>query len=813
VSDSRRLAPALYAVVGAGFTAAVLLGWDRASAAGLGVGVFALVVCGWHLRAAGRRAAAERQDRLVRDARLEGLESRVNEIELVVRCDGTIVHANDRALAAYGYAREELAELDVRDLREPETRHVVPAQLAQVAALGETRFESVHVRKDGTRFPVEVSSRTFDVNGETLVHSLVLDLTEQRQREEQLRVNAALVSQMQEAVITTGLDLRVRSWSGAAEAIYGFTAGEAIGRDVASLVQPELPASDAVGFAAGLARAGAVRVLARQRRKDGSPIYVDASTAALRAPDGSVSGYLAVVRDVTEQRHAERKLRRSEERLRLALAAGAHVAWEWDVEHDVFTHGPGWPEMLGARPDAVPDTIDGWRGVVHPEDLAMAWADLNDCVEGRTEEYRAKYRVRTASGQLRWIRSQARATRRDGTGRALRLVGTRTDITETEELNRRLLEATRLASVGTLASGVAHEINNPLAYVSANVDHALDLLAARGSRLDEATAGELHALLTDAREGSQRIAAIVRAMRSLGRPDRPDPASDVDVRGELLSAIQMVRNQLVQRAALQIELPESLPRVRSRSSELGRVFLNLLVNAAQALPGSASQEHRIEVRGRAVDGSVVVEVGDSGCGLTDEVRARMFDAFFTTKPVGEGTGLGLTIAKSIVDAAGGRIEVEARKPRGTVFRVVLPASRASAASPAGAPRATVDPARRRVMVVDDEPGVRRSLVRMLTRQHEVVAAESGEDALRLIARDPAWDAILCDLMMSGMDGIALHGALASRHPALLRRLAFVTGGVFGERVTAFLAEHPVIVVPKPFEASLLLEVIQRLGSA
>jgi CheY-like chemotaxis protein len=196
------------------------------------------------------------------------------------------------------------------------------------------------------------------------------------------------------------------------------------------------------------------------------------------------------------------------------------------------------------------------------------------------------------------------------------------------------------------------------------------------------------------------------------------------------------------------------------------------------------------------------------------VRERIFDPFFTTKPVGQGSGLGLTISRTIVDLAGGAIEVQSEVGRGATFRVRLPAAPAGGV-PAAEAMAPVrgERVRRRVLIIDDEPAVGRALERLLRSKHDVVALESADDALRRIDAGEAWDAILCDVMMSGMDGAGFHAALAERDSSLLRHVAFITGGAFGDRATSFLSEHDVIVVPKPVELPLLLDVIDRLARA
>ncbi|WP_248346103.1 PAS domain-containing protein [Anaeromyxobacter paludicola] len=503
-------------------------------------------------------------------------------------------------------------------------------------------------------------------------------------------------------------------------------------------------------------------------------------------------------------------LQASEERLRLALAAGDHAEWDLDPAQGRITRGPRWWEILGAPPEAHDETLAGWKSVLHPDDRGAACAALQACIDGKAEVYEASYRVRGRDGAWRSIRSRGHAVKRDEAGRALRVTGTSTDVTELDELQGRLLAATRLASVGTLAAGVAHEINNPLTYVSANLAVLLDELSA-AAPLEERR-GELRERAEEARQGASRIASVVAAMRALGGPERAGQACAIDVGAELQAALQMARNQVVQRAALEVSIAPDLPKASAKTNELGRVFLNLLVNAAQALPEGQADRNRVTVEARRSGDGIVVEVSDTGPGIPPEVRERMFEAFFTTKPVGVGTGLGLSIARSIVVSAGGAIEVDSEPGRGATFRVRLPAAGAPAAASGAAPPPAPASAgaRRRVLLIDDEPMVRRSLERILRRHHDVVSLGSAEEALARIVAGERPDVILCDFMMSGLDGIGFHEALSREHAALLERLVFVSGGAFGERATRFLREHAVTVAPKPIDPPALLALIDRI---
>jgi signal transduction histidine kinase len=247
---------------------------------------------------------------------------------------------------------------------------------------------------------------------------------------------------------------------------------------------------------------------------------------------------------------------------------------------------------------------------------------------------------------------------------------------ELDAARQRLQMADRLASIGTMAAGVAHEINNPLSYVLANVGYLADELGAPGSV--EPRRDDLLRAAQDASEGAARVRGIVQGLRAFARAPQGDQRP-VDLAREIASAVAMCRHDVELHARLETRIPVSLPRVPARENELGQLFVNLLVNAVQALPpGRARGENRVRISAQAApDGRVVVEVEDNGVGIPPEVMPRIFDPFFTTKPVGQGTGLGLSICHGIARRSGGTIEVESAPGQGARFRVVLPAADAA----------------------------------------------------------------------------------------------------------------------------------------
>jgi PAS domain S-box-containing protein len=279
---------------------------------------------------------------------------------------------------------------------------------------------------------------------------------------------------------------------------------------------------------------------------------------------------------------------------------------------------------------------------------------------------------------------------RDSNGDITGTIGVALDITDRKKMEEKLVQAERLASMGTLAAGVAHEINNPLTYVMANIGFVSErlpkLLAGDPSLAVASQLDELATALAEAQEGAIRVRQIVRDLKSLARGDE-EQYGPVDVRAVIESSISMVSNQILMKAELVRNLGE-VPMVEASESRLGQVFLNLLVNAAQAIRGGAVGRNKIGVS-TCTDtaGRAVITVSDTGEGISPHVMGRIFDPFFTTKPLGVGTGLGLFICHGIIKALGGEITAESALGCGTTFRIALPPAR----TPRGRPSVSPNP--------------------------------------------------------------------------------------------------------------------------
>ena len=426
---------------------------------------------------------------------------------------------------------------------------------------------------------------------------------------------------------------------------------------------------------------------------------------------------------------------------------------------------------------------------------------------------------------LRWRRrdgayrtTEAVAAPVDFEGEAAMLVVAR-DVTERVEFQHQLLQRDRMAALGTLAAGVAHEINNPLTYLLVNLEHVLRRLRAATASDDpiaELGAGGTGVLasfvqsLQHSVDGANRVRQIVRDLLTFSQGN-VEQRTVTDVRGIVESAIQMAWHEIRHRSRLVKTLAE-VPPVDANEGRLGQVFLNLLVNAAQAIPEGHADRHEIRVSTRTDDhGKAVVEVSDTGMGIAPEDLPRIFDPFFTTKGEG-GTGLGLAISHGTIRGLGGDIEVRSAPGKGTTFRVVLPAAKpwrgTSAPASAHSTRALPRP---RLLVIDDERLVAEAIARALAEESDVEVATDAQQALARIGAGAHYDVVLCDLLMPVMTGMDLYAEVVRTAPKLAGRIVFMTGGAFTPRARAFLESVASPCLEKPLDMGKLRSILARTG--
>jgi PAS domain S-box-containing protein len=613
---------------------------------------------------------------------------------------------------------------------------------------------------------------------------------------------------------TTGLDLRFTSAWGA-----GLTALNLTETDVLGLSLEDFFARDLYGglhieghraALNGQGNTGIARFMDRTYRCRLDPI---------RNAAGAITGVIGLAVDITERSRSEMAVRDSETRYRLIARATNDVVRDWDIEHDQVS----WTESLSPvfRYPVYPasTSMQWWAERIHSDDRERVLTASQLAIQSDASAWNEEYRFQRGDGSFASVFERGFITR-DRSGHAVRMLGAMVDVTERKAMETKLIQAERLASMGTLATGVAHEINNPLTYIMANIGYVSERLSRAMTQEPPALEAltkelpELSAALTEAQDGAVRVRQIVRDLKVFARGDE-ERFGVMDVRRVLESSISMVWNEIRHRARL-VKRLNPLPAVEGNESRLGQVFLNLLMNAAQAIrDGDASSNEILVATDTDAMGRACIRVEDTGVGISPDVLGRVFDPFFTTKAVGFGTGLGLFICHGIVKAMGGDIIAESEEGRGATFEVRLPAARV-VTSPPEPVLAFSDNTpvlrRARVLVVDDEIRVANGLRRTLSQEYNLVLAYGGREAAALLVRDQNFDVILCDLMMPDLAGSDLFSLIEARWPQLAGRVIFMTGGAFTPETVAFLERIPNPRLDKPFDADRLRAIIRGLGT-
>jgi PAS domain S-box-containing protein len=702
--------------------------------------------------------------------------------------DGTVIDANEAYLQIIGCTRD--------DVRAGRVRWRPPGPTGPTGSF--TPVETEHVRADGGRVRVLVGGGR-PGSGDPVV-GYAIDVTERRRAEDELRRSQMDLAEVQRLAQVGSwryeADSHTNRWSAELRRMFGLPPGdEPLGAQTAlDVIHPDDREALLRTTREALRPGGTMEMSFRGFGPGGELRHLRAVGEAI-VEDGRVVRLRGTTQDVTAERRAAEALRASEARFRALVE---------DLSVGVVVYGPAGEirlanraalELLGDPPDQAGVRDDGTEVADDDRPVARAIATakpVRDVVVGmkRPGQRERVWLLVTAVPEL------------DDSGAVKQVICTCSDITERRRAQTRIALADRLASVGTLAAGVAHEINNPLSYVIANLAFIADEISSH-----PALEG-LADVVAEAQEGAARVRDVVRDLRTFARGDE-NRRGAADVRRVVESAVSIVWSQIRHSARLVVDVG-ALPPVQASESRLGQVLVNLLANAAQAIRPGAADANEIRVAGHIDStGRVVIEVSDTGCGIPADDLNRVFDPFFTTKPIGVGTGLGLSVCQGIVAELQGEIAVESTVGKGSTFRVALPAVVPDDSAPPS-PRLAPLPGRTRarVLIVDDEPAIGASIARLLGERHDFLALTSGVEALERIGRAPgAFDVLLCDVLMPELSGIRLHERLIELAPELARRTIFLTGGGFTAETSDFLArtEHPVL--EKPFEPDRLLALI------
>jgi PAS domain S-box-containing protein len=508
--------------------------------------------------------------------------------------------------------------------------------------------------------------------------------------------------------------------------------------------------------------------------------------------------------DVSARQRTSQDFSASQERFRLAMEATRDGIWDWNVDTGEVFYNPGYTRMLGWEPEEFRDRVETWSDLIHPEDRERVLEVNQACIDGRIPQFEVEYRIRTRAGEWKWILGRGKRIVGEGREPARRLVGTHVDISErkhAEQMQRmyeeELQQAQKLESLGSLAGGVAHDMNNILAAIQAVTQtlqhrHLGDPGLARG--------------LAAIEKASLRGRDLVQGLTNFARKDLRE-STPLDLNALLRDEIELFRRTTLQKVQLTLDLEERLPAVLGERGMLESAVMNLCVNAVEAMPAGGT----LTLRTRSSSGGMVeLLVADSGEGMAPEVLARAKEPFFTTKPVGKGTGLGLALVHATVKAHGGALTLQSEVGRGCTVRVQLPALSCTGEGRAAVPAPASGRNPLRILLVDDDELIRATVPPMLQLlKHRVIAVAGGREALHLLAAGEAFDLVLLDLNMPGMNGAETLSQMRRRHPRLPVLMAT---GHLDEATARMLRQDPCAAgLAKPFSMAELDRKLQELG--
>jgi PAS domain S-box-containing protein len=542
-------------------------------------------------------------------------------------------------------------------------------------------------------------------------------------------------------------------------------------------------------------------------RKDGTRIFIEDSVFPLRNAAGEIVGFRGISRNITERKRADEALRQSEEKYRTMLQEMDEGYYEVDLAgnytffNDVICVKMGYSreELIGMN----------YRVYTPEEDLKSVYKVYNEVY--RTGKPRRWYpMINIVKGGTRIFVENSILPIRNSDGEIIGFRGISRDVTERKRMEQERLQleqkaqfASRLASVGEMASGIAHEINNPLTGV---IGYAQLLL-------QEDLPDNVRKDLETINDGAKRVANVIQRLLAFARQSEPQ-RTYVNI-NEVVATTLELRGYHLQTSNIEVttELTPDLPLTIADAGQLQQVFLNLIVNAETEMK-LARGSGKLTVKTQQVDDVLRISFKDDGPGIAEENLEKIFDPFFTTRQVGQGTGLGLSVCYGIVSQHGGRIYAESKPGKGAIFVVELPMLTED--KQLQLPEPEVNEQRKRsgvrILVVDDERVVREFISKALTEEgHQVETVDNAEDALKMV-KNKKYRIILLDVKMPGMSGIELYKRFQKMGPALARSVVFVTGDVMGARTLAFLAKARSPYITKPFDGKQLNIAINRVFS-
>ena len=777
-----------------------------------------------------RRRVAEATEELEASReRLQAVLDAATQVSIVaVNLDGIITVFNSGAERILGYTAEEMigkctpnvfhleSEMIARgkELTEELGRPVEGFEVFVVKPRKDQPEERewTFVRKDGRHLTVNlVVTASYNAAGK-LVGTLgvAMDITARKKAERKLRNQALMLDQANDTIFIRDEEDRITYWNRGAQRLYGWSPEEALGQVTHILFRTQFP-QPLDEIKAQLRAEGHWRGELVRTCRDGLQVTVYCSWTLQRDDGHQTSSVIETSHDITARKRAEDHLKSSVLRLRLATEAMQAGIWELDVPSNVMVWDERMCEIYGVPKD-LPVPLETWASAVVPEDLPATEATLQGLIAAKSQDS-ADFRIKLPDGSQRHIHAAAGVVL-DAAGEVARVVGVNIDMTERKKLEQHFLRAQRMESLGTLAGGIAHDLNNILAPIVMSID----LLKATSENPESTSI--LETIEISARRGAEIVGQVLSFARGL-----ESKRIEVHVEPLLGELEKIITNTFPKDIRLQSAISRHTWATSGDPTQVRQVLLNLCVNARDAMPNGGLltvraenrviDEHYATMNPQARPGRYVqISVTDTGFGIPPGILGKIFEPFFTTKELGQGTGLGLSTVMAILKSHEGFISVYSEPGKGTTFKVYFPAmetpgeTNVKISEKASLPRANGET----VLVVDDEASILAITTRTLQAFGcQVLTATDGAEAVAVYLEQKSKIAVvLTDMSMPVMDGPALIHALLRINPAvkIIAASGLDTNGTVTDSTRAGVRHF----LAKPYTAETLLKAVGQILS-